>query len=225
MPSTNLRHVSPIWAGGSYSLRRRTTSAATTTALSVRNGWDAWPGVPCTVNFDQYVPFSSAITGRRGPSGVGSAALDPGDEAAASGLGLVALEVEACAFEVVAEQVDALGLLARLDTAVVHALVADQVAQEGGRLGGGVFGARRHARDPRPVRKRERPCRSACRPHGGARRVPRARGARGGRTSRSRPSRPSASVGTARVRAPAHWRGRGRPTRRRGGPCAPGGGV
>src|SRR5205823_14775729 len=153
------------------------------------------------------------------------AALDAGHEAAAAGLGLVALHVEAGTLEVVAEQVDVLGLLARLDAAVVDALVADQVAQEVDRLGGGVVGAGAHAPDPRPVRTRERPCRSACRAHGGARRVPRARGARGGRTSRSRPSRPSACAGTARVRAPARWRDRAPPTPRPAGPCAPGDGA
>ena len=71
MPSTNPRHVSPIRVGGRYSCRRRTTSAAVTTALSVRNGCDACPGVPRTVSFDQYVPFSSTITGRRAPTDVG----------------------------------------------------------------------------------------------------------------------------------------------------------
>ena len=73
------------------------------------------------------------------------AALDAGHEAAAAGLGLVTLHVEAGTLEVVAEQVDVLGLLARLDAAVVDALVADQVAQEVDRLGGGVVGAGAHS--------------------------------------------------------------------------------
>ena len=50
---------------------RRTTSAAVTSALSVRNGCDPWPGVPRTVSFDQKVPFSPTSTGRRVPLGVG----------------------------------------------------------------------------------------------------------------------------------------------------------
>ena len=48
-----------------------TISAAVTNALSVRNGCDAWPGVPRTVMRHQYEPFSPTITGRRGPRGVG----------------------------------------------------------------------------------------------------------------------------------------------------------
>ena len=47
-PSTNWRHASWIWVGGWYSAMRRTTSAAVTSALSVRNGCDPCPGVPCT---------------------------------------------------------------------------------------------------------------------------------------------------------------------------------
>ena len=78
------------------------------------------------------------------------APLDPGHEAAAAGLGLVALHVEAGALEVVAEQVDVLGLLTRLDAAVVDALVADQVAQEVGRLGSGIVRSRHLISSPRP---------------------------------------------------------------------------
>ena len=70
-PSMNRRHVSWIIVGGRYSASRRTTSAAVTSALSVRNGCDAWPGVPCTVMRHQYEPFSPTITGRRGPSALG----------------------------------------------------------------------------------------------------------------------------------------------------------
>ncbi len=38
---------------------RRTTSAAVTSALSVRNGCEPWPGVPCTRILVQNVPFSA----------------------------------------------------------------------------------------------------------------------------------------------------------------------
>ncbi len=50
---------------------RRTTSAAVTSALSVRNGCDPCPGVPFTRILVQKVPFSPTTTGRRGPAGVG----------------------------------------------------------------------------------------------------------------------------------------------------------
>ena len=53
-------------ARGRYSSIRRTTSAALTSALSVRSGWLAWPGVPLTVRTHQKTPFSPTITGRRG---------------------------------------------------------------------------------------------------------------------------------------------------------------
>src|SRR5262249_10966807 len=153
---------------------------------------------------------------------VGVAPFDAGDEAGAAGLGLVPLEVEAGAFEVATQQVNALGLLARLDAAVVHALVADQGAQEVGRLGGRVVRSRGHETNPRPVRLRARPCRSGDRARGGARPGPRARGARGGRTSRSPPSRPSACAGTARATVAAPWRARARRMRRAVAPCARG---
>ena len=65
------RHASWICVSGSYSARRRTTSAAVTSALSVRNGCEPWPGVPRTVSFDQKVPFSPTSTGSRVPEGVG----------------------------------------------------------------------------------------------------------------------------------------------------------
>ena len=45
---------------------RLTTSAAVTSALSVRNGWDPCPGVPWMWIFDQYEPFSPTITGSFG---------------------------------------------------------------------------------------------------------------------------------------------------------------
>jgi hypothetical protein len=41
MPSTNCRHVSWMLVSGRNSAMRRTTSAAFTNALSVRNGIDA----------------------------------------------------------------------------------------------------------------------------------------------------------------------------------------
>ena len=47
-PSMNRRQVSWMWVGGWNVASRRTTSAAVTSALSVRNGCDAWPGVPRT---------------------------------------------------------------------------------------------------------------------------------------------------------------------------------
>ena len=71
MPSTNFRQTSWICDFGWCSARRRTTSAAVTTALSVRYGCEPWPGVPRTRSFDQNVPFSAVRTGRRTPSGVG----------------------------------------------------------------------------------------------------------------------------------------------------------
>ena len=67
----NWRHVSWIIVGGRYSARRRTTSAAVTSALSVRNGCDACPGVPFTEMRHQYEPFSPTITGSRGPPALG----------------------------------------------------------------------------------------------------------------------------------------------------------
>ena len=45
-------------SAGWYSAMRRTTSAAVTSALSVRNGCEPCPGVPCTRIFVQNVPFS-----------------------------------------------------------------------------------------------------------------------------------------------------------------------
>ena len=71
MPSTKRRHESWIWVWGRYSAMRRTTSAAVTSALSVWNGCEPWPGVPCTRIFVQKVPFSPTSTGSRGPAGVG----------------------------------------------------------------------------------------------------------------------------------------------------------
>ena len=70
-PSMKRRHVSWICVGGRYSASRCTISAAVTSALSVRNGCDACPGVPRTVMRHQYEPFSPTITGSRGPRAVG----------------------------------------------------------------------------------------------------------------------------------------------------------
>ena len=38
----------------------------------MRYACDAWLGVPCTVMFDQNVPFSSTMIGRRVPAAVGT---------------------------------------------------------------------------------------------------------------------------------------------------------
>ena len=65
------RHVSWICVGGRYSASRRTISAAVTSALSVRNGCDAWPGVPRTVMRHQYEPFSADDHRQARPRGVG----------------------------------------------------------------------------------------------------------------------------------------------------------
>ena len=47
MPATNRRHdVVDVGAGRRSSAMRRTTSAALTSALSVRKGWEPCPGVP-----------------------------------------------------------------------------------------------------------------------------------------------------------------------------------
>ena len=70
MPSTKRRHASWMSAGVSCSASRRTTSAALTSALSVRSGCDACPGVPRTVMVHQNAPFSPVMTGRRTPSGL-----------------------------------------------------------------------------------------------------------------------------------------------------------
>ena len=50
---------------------RRTTSAAVTSALSVRNGREPWPGVPATVRCRQLAPFSPTVTPSTCPSRVG----------------------------------------------------------------------------------------------------------------------------------------------------------
>ena len=71
MPSTKWRHDSWIWVCGRNSAIRRTTSAAVTSALSVRKGCDPCPGVPRTRILVQNVPFSATSTGRRGPAGDG----------------------------------------------------------------------------------------------------------------------------------------------------------
>ena len=71
IPSTNWRHDSWICVCGRKSAMRRTTSAAVTSALSVRNGCEPCPGVPCTRILVQNVPFSPTSTGSRGPAGDG----------------------------------------------------------------------------------------------------------------------------------------------------------
>ena len=70
---------------------------------------------------------------------VGIGALDLRHQALAAGLRLVDLVV-ARAREVAGEQIDAAGLRARRDRAVVHALVADEQLEEIGDLGGGIVG-------------------------------------------------------------------------------------
>ena len=50
---------------------RSTSLAAVTSALSVRNGMEPWPGVPRTTSRRALPPFSPTVTGRRGPDGVG----------------------------------------------------------------------------------------------------------------------------------------------------------
>ena len=57
----------------------RITSAAFTSALSVRNGIDAWPGVPRTRSVHQYAPFSATMTGSLGPVVDGSGIRNPPD--------------------------------------------------------------------------------------------------------------------------------------------------
>ena len=49
-------------AFGRYSARRCTTLAAVTSALSVLNGREPWPGVPCTISRRQLPPFSPTVT-------------------------------------------------------------------------------------------------------------------------------------------------------------------
>ena len=69
-PSMKRTHASCSSARGRYSSMRRTTSAALTSALSVRRGWLAWPGVPRTVRMHQNTPFSPTMTGSRGSPSV-----------------------------------------------------------------------------------------------------------------------------------------------------------
>ena len=52
-------------AFGRYSARRCTTLAAVTSALSVLNGREPWPGVPCTISRRQLPPFSPTVTLQR----------------------------------------------------------------------------------------------------------------------------------------------------------------
>jgi hypothetical protein len=58
---------------------RRTTSAAFSSALSVRNGIEPCPGVPRTRIRHQYVPFSPTMMGSFGPDEVGSGIRNPPD--------------------------------------------------------------------------------------------------------------------------------------------------
>ena len=90
--------------------------------------------------------------------------LDPGHDAGPPRLGLVALDVDARALEHVGEDVGAAVFVARLDAAVVHALVPDQHLQELGDLTGewighrGTLGVhtagRRSCDEARPHRRR-----------------------------------------------------------------------
>ena len=71
MPVTKRRQISWMSVSGRYSAMRRTTSAAFTSALSVRNGVDACPGVPLTRSVPHQVPFSPTMIGSLLPVGVG----------------------------------------------------------------------------------------------------------------------------------------------------------
>src|SRR4026208_2222516 len=53
---------------------RRTPSAAVTSALSVRNGREPWPGVPATVRCRQFAPFSPTGTPSTWPRAGGGGA-------------------------------------------------------------------------------------------------------------------------------------------------------
>ena len=58
-------------AFGRYSASRCTTLAAVTSALSVRNGREPWPGVPRTIRRRQLPPFSPTVTCSVWPDFVG----------------------------------------------------------------------------------------------------------------------------------------------------------
>ena len=58
-------------AFGWYAATRRTTSAAVTSALSVRNGIEPCPGVPRITSRRQLIPFSPTVTGSFTPDLVG----------------------------------------------------------------------------------------------------------------------------------------------------------
>ena len=60
--STCALHRSSMWAAGRYSARRRTISAALTSALSAPNGIEPWPGVPVTRSRRHAMPFSPTLT-------------------------------------------------------------------------------------------------------------------------------------------------------------------
>ena len=58
-------------AFGRYSAMRCTILAAVTSALSVRNGREPWPGVPWTTSRRQLPPFSPTVTFSLWPDLVG----------------------------------------------------------------------------------------------------------------------------------------------------------
>ena len=60
--STRAGHSSWKRGAGRYSARRCTTAAALTSALSMRNGIEPWPGVPRTRSRRQATPFSPTVT-------------------------------------------------------------------------------------------------------------------------------------------------------------------
>ena len=70
--STRAGHSSWNRGAGRYSARRCTTAAALTSALSMRNGIEPWPGVPRTRSRRQATPFSPTVTPIAGASGLPS---------------------------------------------------------------------------------------------------------------------------------------------------------
>ena len=62
MRRTVAGHSSWKRGAGRYSARRLTTAAAVTSALSLRNGIEPWPGVPWTRSRRQATPFSPTVT-------------------------------------------------------------------------------------------------------------------------------------------------------------------
>jgi hypothetical protein len=69
------------------------------------------------------------------------APLDPGEDARAAGVGLVAGDVAPGPLELAGQQVGVAGLVAGVGRAVVHAGVADERLQQLGDLAGDVHGA------------------------------------------------------------------------------------